>query len=141
MRKILNTLSRRLAREYAVQAIYSWQISKNDINEVKYPFLMKKNKNVDIDYFEKILDGIFFHKEYLDSIMKNYLLDHTKTLGEIEKAILLLTVFELSKSDIPYKVVINEGIELAKSFCSQGSYKFINGVLDTLGPHIRPNKK
>lgn len=141
MEKTSKKLSRRLAREYAVQALYSWQVSKNDISEIKYQFLVKKNKKVDTDYFKKIMDGVFFHKKYLDDIMKDFLFNHEKTLGAIEKSILLLTVFELSKSDVPYKVVINEGIELAKTFCAQGTYKFINGVLDAIGTKIRPNKK
>ena len=63
-------------------------------------------------------------------------------LGQVEKAVLRIALYELSKrSDVPYKVAINEAIELAKSFGAEDSHKFVNGVLDKAAPVIRPNKK
>ena len=63
-------------------------------------------------------------------------------LGQVEKAVLRIALFELSKrSDVPYKVAINEAIELAKTFGAEDSHKFVNGVLDKAAPVIRPNKK
>ncbi len=79
---------------------------------------------------------------YLDGLMKPYLSRLLEELGQVEKAVLRIALYELSKrSDVPYKVAINEAIELAKSFGAEDSHKFVNGVLDKAAPVIRPNKK
>ncbi len=78
----------------------------------------------------------------LDGLMKPYLSRLLEELGQVEKAVLRIALYELSKrSDVPYKVAINEAIELAKSFGAEDSHKFVNGVLDKAAPVIRPNKK
>ena len=114
--------ARRRARECAVQALYSWQLSQNDIADVEYQFLAEQDvKDVDVLY-------------YLSRLLEE--------LGQVEKAVLRIALFELSKrSDVPYKVAINEAIELAKTFGAEDSHKFVNGVLDKAAPVIRPNKK
>ncbi|MGL4196035.1 MAG: transcription antitermination protein NusB, partial [Edwardsiella piscicida] len=62
--------------------------------------------------------------------------------GQVERAILRVSIYELSKrQDVPYKVAINEGIELAKTFGAEDSHKFVNGVLDKVAPQVRPNRK
>ncbi len=77
---------------------------------------------------------------YLDGLMKPYLSRLLEELGR-RKAVLRIALYELSKrSDVPYKVAINEAIELAKSFGAEDSHKFVNGVLDKAAPVIRPNK-
>ncbi len=78
---------------------------------------------------------------YLDGLMKPYLSRLLEELGQVEKAVLRIALFELSKrDDVPYKVAINEAIELAKTFGAEDSHKFVNGVLDKAAPAIRPNK-
>ncbi|WP_225639485.1 transcription antitermination factor NusB [Candidatus Profftia sp. (ex Adelges kitamiensis)] len=131
--------SRRLARECAVQAIYSWQISQNNISDIEFQFLSEHAvNNCDINYFRELLHGVATNSEYLDKLMIPVLSREIRGLGQIEKAVLRISLFELSKrKDIPYKVVINEGIELAKYFGSVDSYKFINGVLNTIASIIR----
>ncbi|WP_343128496.1 transcription antitermination factor NusB [Buchnera aphidicola (Kurisakia onigurumii)] len=131
--------SRRKAREYVLQAIYAWQISDNYIQDIKIQFLNKIKKNqADLLYFQDVLMGIFKYHIYLDKLMKPYLSRSLNKLGQIEKAILRISFYELSKRlDIPYKVSINEGIELAKSFGAEDSHKFINGVLDQAALKIR----
>lgn len=135
---------RRRARECAVQALYSWQFSKNNIVDIEKQFLLEQNvNNVDINYFCKILMGVASNIKYLDNMMKPFLSRQLQNLDPLEKIILRISIYELRYhlNDIPYKVAINEGIELAKTFGSEESYKFINGVLDTVAPFIRPNKK
>ncbi|SUX86975.1 transcription antitermination protein NusB [Citrobacter koseri] len=79
---------------------------------------------------------------YLDGLMKPYLSRLLEELGQVEKAVLRIALFELSKrSDVPYKVAINEAIELAKTFGAEDSHKFVNGVLDKAAPVIRPQQK
>jgi len=123
---------RRRAREFAVQLIYSWQISNTHIQILKLQFLEDyKTKDIDILYFKELINGIEKDYKYLDQLIKPHLSRSFETLGQIEKAILRISFYELSKRyDIPYKVVINEAIELAKFFGADKSHKFINGVLD-----------
>ncbi|CAL4324184.1 transcription antitermination factor NusB [Buchnera aphidicola] len=128
----MNPLTRRKARECAVQAIYSWQLSKNNIVDIKNQFLKKiTNKKIDIIYFCQLIIGITDHYKFLDEFIKPYLSRKITELDPIEKTVLRISLYELIKrKDIPYKVVINEGIELAKLFGAKKSHKFINGVLD-----------
>nr|WP_202607317.1 MULTISPECIES: transcription antitermination factor NusB [Dickeya] len=135
--------ARRRARECAVQALYSWQLSKNDIADVELQFLSEQDvKGVDIAYFRELLAGVATQAEKLDAQMAPYLSRQLDELGQVERAILRLAVYELSKrEDVPYKVAINEAIELAKVFGAEDSHKFVNGVLDKAGPHLRPGKK
>ena len=134
--------ARRRARECAVQAIYSWQLSKNDIADVELEFLTEQDvKDVDITYFRELLSGVATSADQLDALMAPYLSRQLEELGQVERAILRLALFELSKrQDVPYKVAINEAIELAKTFGAEDSHKFVNGVLDKAGPHIRTKK-
>ncbi|NMP26097.1 transcription antitermination factor NusB [Rahnella sp. SAP-1] len=134
--------ARRRARECAVQALYSWQLSKNDIADVELQFLTEQDvKDVDITYFRELLSGVATSADQLDALMAPYLSRQLEELGQVERAILRLALFELSKrQDVPYKVAINEAIELAKTFGAEDSHKFVNGVLDKAGPHIRTKK-
>ncbi|MBN3081474.1 MULTISPECIES: transcription antitermination factor NusB [Pectobacterium] len=135
--------ARRRARECAVQALYSWQISKNDIADVEHQFLSEQDvKDVDIAYFRELLAGVATQAEKLDQLMAPFLSRQIEELGQVEKAILRLAMFELSKrEDVPYKVAINEAIELAKIFGAEDSHKFVNGVLDKAAPSVRKGKK
>ncbi|SUH10658.1 N utilization substance protein B [Salmonella enterica subsp. enterica] len=135
--------ARRRARECAVQALYSWQLSQNDIADVEYQFLAEQDvKDVDVLYFRELLSGVATNSAYLDGLMKPYLSACLKSWDRLKKAVLRIALFELSKrSDVPYKVAINEAIELAKTFGAEDSHKFVNGVLDKAAPVIRPNKK
>jgi len=134
--------ARRRARECAVQALYSWQLSQNDIADVELQFLSEQDvKDVDIAYFRELLSGVAVNAASLDTMMKPYLSRQLEELGQVEKAILRLALFELSKrEDVPYKVAINEAIELGKVFGAEDSHKFINGVLDKAAPHVRKKK-
>ena len=135
--------ARRRARECAVQALYSWQISKNDIADVEYQFLSEQDvKDVDISYFRELLSGVATNAEYLDGLMAPVLSRQLEELGQVERAVLRISLFELSKrEDVPYKVAINEGIELAKTFGAEDSHKLVNGVLDKVAPTIRKSKR
>ncbi|WP_241645386.1 transcription antitermination factor NusB [Rosenbergiella metrosideri] len=135
--------ARRRARECALQALYSWQLSNNDIADVEYQFLAENDvKDVDVLYFREILTGVANNSDYLDKLMQPHLSRRLDELGEVEKAALRISLYELSKrDDVPYKVAINEGIELAKIFGAEDSHKFVNGVLDKVAPQIRPRRK
>jgi len=130
--------ARRRARECAVQALYSWQLSQNDIADVEYQFLAEQDvKDVDVVYFRELLSGVATNSAYLDGLMKPYLSRLLEELGQVEKAVWESACCD----DVPYKVAINEAIELAKTFGAEDSHKFVNGVLDKAAPAIRPRKK
>lgn len=135
--------ARRRARECAVQALYSWQLSHNDIADIEYQFLAEQDvKDVDILYFRELLAGVATNSAYLDGLMTPYLSRQLGELGQVEKAVLRIALYELAKrADVPYKVAINEAIEMAKTFGAEDSHKFVNGVLDKAAPQIRPGRK
>lgn len=96
-------------------------------------------RGVDTKYFRDLIYGVVKNYGELDTLMTPYLTARlVDELGQIEKAVLRIALFELTKrEDIPFKVVINEAIELTKEFGAEESYKFVNGVLDKIAPIIR----
>lgn len=131
---------RRKARELAVQAVYSWQISQNSVNEIEVNFITDNSKRrFDIEYFQQLLRGVTSNISELDLAISPHVDRPIDDIDHVEKAILRVAVFELSDcQDVPYRVVINEAIELAKAFAADDSHKFVNGVLDKAVKLIRP---
>ncbi len=134
-----NPNARRKARYYAVQALYQWQLSHNDPSEIVAQFMIDYDfKKVDRDYFKLLLDAIPEELPDLDALLESA---SKRKLGEIdpvELAILRLSCYELKALlEVPYRVVINEALELAKTFGSVDGYKFINGILDKLAQQLR----
>lgn len=129
---------RRRARECAVQALYSWLVSQNAIDEVEFDFASVQDmQGVDTAYFHKLLRNTAEKAEILDLTMTPYLDRTVDELDPIEKSILRLALYELKyELDVPYKVVINEAIEVAKTFGAEESHKYINGVLDKVAPAL-----
>jgi N utilization substance protein B len=131
---------RRKARELAFQAIFSWQLSQNSANDIEVNFIADNSKRrFDIEYFQQLLRGVTSNVEELDLAISPYVDRPLDDIDHVEKAILRVAIFELKEcQDVPYRVVINEAIELAKSFAADDSHKFINGVLDKAVKLIRP---
>ncbi|KGQ71167.1 N utilization substance protein B [Chelonobacter oris] len=133
---------RRRARECAVQALYSWAVSKNEVAEIETAFSTdqdtdQKMQGVDMPYFRKLFQGSTAYCEELEQLLIPHLDRAAGELDPIEKAILLMAAYELKyQADVPYKVVINEAIEVAKVFGAEESHKYINGVLDKLAPAL-----
>lgn len=130
--------ARRRARECAVQALYSWQVSQNDVAEVELAFVTEQDlKGVDVAYFRKLLRQTVENLTAVDEAIEPFLDRATDELTPIEKAILRFAAYELKyELDVPYKVVINEAIEVAKTFGAEDSHKYINGVLDKIAPTL-----
>ncbi|VTP60738.1 N utilization substance protein B [Serratia rubidaea] len=116
-------------------------MSKNDVADVELQFLTEQDvKDVDVAYFRELLSGVAMNAVTLDALMTPYCPPAGRS-GQVEKAILRVALFELKmREDVPYKVAINEAIELAKVFGAEDSHKFVNGVLDKAAPHIRKKK-
>ncbi|URJ25303.1 transcription antitermination factor NusB [Candidatus Blochmannia ocreatus (nom. nud.)] len=135
----MKSISRRRARECALQALYSWTLSQNDINSVELHILVEQNiQNCNTSYFHTLYTGVINYSKELDQLMIPFLSRNLNTLGYIEHLVLRIALFELTKcqSTIPHKVVINEAIELVKTFGAEKSHKFINGVLDKITKKI-----
>ena len=133
---------RRKARELAVQAIYSWQVSQNPVDEVEVNFIVDNSKRrFDIEYFQLLLRGVTLNINGIDEIISPHVDRPLDDIDQVEKAILRVATFELKDcTEVPYRVVINEAIELAKAFAADDSHKFINGVLDKTIKIIRPQE-
>lgn len=130
--------ARRRARECAVQALYSWALSGNTAEQVELAFVLDQDlEGVDKPYFRKLFRQTVENIETVDFAILPYIDRAFDELDPIEKAILRLAVYELRfESDVPYKVVINEAIEVAKVFGADESHKYINGVLDKIAPAL-----
>jgi N utilization substance protein B len=133
---------RRKARELAVQATYSWQVSHNPVNEVEVNFIVDNSKRrFDIEYFQLLLRGVTSNINDIDDTISPHVDRLLDDIDQVEKAILRVAIFELKDcSEVPYRVVINEAIELAKAFAADDSHKFVNGVLDKAVKLIRPQE-
>lgn len=124
--------ARRKARVLALQAVYSWQLSGNPIADIEQQMLIENDvSKIDVEYFKDIAHGVVVNQKQLDEAVSPHLSRPFDDLDMVERAILRLSAYELKfREDVPYKVAINEGIELAKMFGAEDSHKFVNGVLD-----------
>ncbi|MEH6343893.1 MAG: transcription antitermination factor NusB [Bermanella sp.] len=134
-----NPGARRKARHYAVQALYQWEMAGASLSKIEAEFLADNDMNhVDVEYFRDILKGVPNNLTELDEMLVPCLSRGIEEVTPVEKAILRLAAFELAhRIDVPYKVVINESVDLSKKFGATESHKFINGALDQLAQTVR----
>lgn len=133
--------ARRKARHYAMQGLYQWQLSKLEPREIIRQFRESYDmRHVDLPYFEELLTNIPRRAEDLDNSFVALLRDRAlDELDPVTLSLLRMAVYELTnRIDVPYKVVINEAVSLAKKFGATDSHKFINGVLDKAAASLRP---
>ncbi|MDD4928619.1 MAG: transcription antitermination factor NusB [Gallionella sp.] len=130
---------RHRARELALQGIYQWHVSGSDASDIENHLQGEKNLGrYDKAMYARLLRGVISQHEALESLLTPYLDRALNELSSIEFSVLLLAAFELSgQPDVPYKVVINEAVELAKTFGGTDGHKYVNGVLDKLAPKVR----
>jgi N utilization substance protein B len=131
--------TRRVARSLVMQALYQWHLAGQSLNEIEAQFRVDNDfSGVDGSYFHELLHGVPRQKTELDELITPCLDRPLDELDPVELAILRLSTYELKERlDVPYRVVINEGIELAKVFGATDGHKFVNGVLDKLAPQLR----
>ena len=122
------------ARRYAMQALYTWNISTNSIDSVEAYYMQDRNPNkFNAEYFSTILHGVAANITKLDECISKESNRLIKEINIIELMILRVATYELLHClEVPYKVVINEALELVKMFGSEDSYKFINSILDKI---------
>jgi N utilization substance protein B len=131
--------SRNRARQAAVQALYQWQLTQQPPDQIESHFINDHELNgVDIDYFHHLVREVPLHLHELDDHLIPYLDRDIEEVDPVERAILRIGVFELEfHPEIPYKVVLNEAVELAKTFGAEHGHKYINAVLDKAAIHLR----
>ena len=131
--------ARRRSREFAVQGLYQWQINAVDPTLIADDLMQTKGfAEADEKHFRALLHGVIRDVDDLRAKLGGIIDRPMKELSPVEHAILLLGAFELKHHvEIPYRVVINEAVELAKTFGGTDGFKYVNGVLDKLAPHLR----
>ena len=130
---------RRKARRLILQALYQWLMSGSDPLAISKQYREETLGKVDWNYFEEVFSEIPGATQKLNESLEPLLDRELVALDPIEKALLYLGTFELAnRIDVPYRVVINECVELAKVFGATDSHKYINGVLDKLASELRP---
>ncbi len=137
--KSTNKSPRHRARELAVQGIYQWRVSGNDAADIEKQMQTEKNLGrYDKPMFSSLLRGAIAQHSEIEALLSPCLDRPLSELSPVEFAVLMLGAFELSqKIDVPYKVVINESVELTKTFGGTDGHKYVNGVLDKLAPKVR----
>jgi len=134
---------RRRSREFALQGIYQWQIAGGDAAAIGRQLGEAKGfEKVDADYFGTLLAGTIAAAPELERAIAPHLDREYARLSPVERGILLLAGYELAhRPEVPYRAVINEAVELAKSYGGTDGYKFVNGVLDKLAAQLRSAEK
>ncbi|SEI88175.1 N utilization substance protein B [Allopseudospirillum japonicum] len=140
------------ARQLIVQALYQWKLTSASLGQIELQIrgavpddsleahedIAQTVRHADLAYFSEVLHIIPKECASLDALILPYLDRSLNDLDPIELAILRLGTYEMSRRlDVPYRVIINEGVELAKSFGGTDSHKYINGVLDRLAQQVR----
>ncbi len=130
---------RHKARHFAVQAIYQWMLTNYPAQEIEQQFKEDQPmQGTDMEYFHDLLNGVINNVKELDIIYAPHLSRPLDDLDLVDKAILRMSTYELMyRQEIPFKVIINESILLAKKFAEQDSHKFVNGVLDKVVKGIK----
>lgn len=131
--------ARHKARRLALQALYQWLMSGSNISEIESQFhTFNDMRKVDAQYFHELLHKIPQHLTEVDDYFKTYLDRDINRLNPIELTVLRIGSYELAKrTDVPYRIVLNESLRLTKAFGSEDGYKYVNGVLDKVAKQLR----
>lgn len=130
---------RHRARELAMQGVYEWRLSAKPASLIEKATLAEKSiGRYDLELFCQLLRGVIAENENLAEQLTPHLDRPIKELSPVEFSVLLLGAYELiHQPEVPYRVVINEAVELAKTFGGSDGHKFVNGVLDKLAAQVR----
>ncbi len=138
---------RRVARKLALIAIYQWQMTDNSYQDIYLGLQEDKDlsqdmKKADMAFFQALTKCAMEKTEKIDAELEPFLDRKPEHLDQIERAVLRLATCELmNQPEVPYKVIVNESVNLTKKFGADQAHKFINGVLDKVGEKLRPDNK
>ncbi|MCI4431844.1 MAG: transcription antitermination factor NusB [Burkholderiales bacterium] len=132
--------ARRRARESALQGLYEWLVAATPASDIDAHMREQEGfAKCDIEHFESLLRGCIEQAADIDALLAHHLDRVATRLSPVEHAVLMIGTYELRHClDIPYKVAINEAVELAKSFGGTDGHKYVNGVLDKAAAALRP---
>ncbi|MEE9326543.1 MAG: transcription antitermination factor NusB [Cocleimonas sp.] len=127
------------ARRCAVQALYQWQMTGETLSQIEINFIEEDRlKGAQKNYFAEIFHGIPGQLNKIDAALAEFVDRPVEKIDPVERAVLRIGVYELiNRLETPYKVIINEAVNLAKYFGADGSHKYVNGVLDKVSRKIR----
>ena len=126
------------SRQLLLQVLYQHQKNDDDVAILmSQSSQLKEYKRIDQEYFKLLLEGIFLSKDDLEKMIAPHIDRPIDQIDSIERAIIWISVYEISNTDIPNSVAINEAIELAKSFGAETSFQYINAVLDSYCQSIK----
>ncbi len=140
---IIKASARHKARRFALQALYQWLIAGTEPSVIEVQFLEREQAlhKADLDYFRELLHEIPKIKDEIDQYFMPFLDRKISQVSPIELTILRLGSYEMAKRpDVPFRVVINEAVELAKMFGAEGSHKYINSILDKAAQELRQDE-
>jgi N utilization substance protein B len=131
--------ARRRARELALQGLYEWLVGGHEAAAIERHLMEHEGfERADAEHFRAVFFGAIEDAAALRSEIGRYIDRDVKDLSPVEHAILLIGAYELKhRHEIPYRVVINEAVELAKDFGGTEGFKYVNGVLDKLAGQMR----
>lgn len=135
--------SRRAARRAALQALYQWQMAATGADDLISQFERDgRLRGADAEYFRALVRGAIAAATELEAVYAEYLDRPSTQLDPVERAILLLGVYELrERAEVPHRVAINEALELAKAFGATDGHRYINGVLDKVWKNQSANTR
>ncbi len=133
---------RAVARKLAMQALYRWQMNSAPWQDVVNEFATEEDmRKADHGYFDALVTAVCADSEALDTTLAGFMDRKPRELDPVERAVLWVGIHELRASpDVPYRVVINEAVGLAKRFGATDSHKFVNAVLDAAARELRPHE-
>jgi N utilization substance protein B len=140
MRRAAPKSARRKSREFALQGLYEWLLGGADAGVVDAHVREQDGfDKCDLAYFDLLLHGVIREAAAIDARIAAHIDRKAELLSPVEHAALMIGTFELMRSiEVPYKVAINEAVELAKSFGGTDGHKYVNGVLDKTAADLRP---
>lgn len=129
---------RHKARRMTLQALYQWQLAKGSVSEIKAEFRGYYQGKIDWAFFNEVFPAVVQQAGHFDEMMRPLLDRSVESLDPVELSLLRMGLYELEQRiDIPFKVVINETVELARVFGATDSHKYINGILDRAARTLR----
>jgi len=134
-----DTQPRTLARRSAMQAIYQWQLTRYDLSEIERQFVEEHGLgNADVAYFNELLHEVPKQLDVIDAALSEFVDRSIASIDPVERSVLRIGVYELLfHPELPYRVILNESINLAKVYGAAHGHKYINGILDRVAHKTR----
>ena len=127
------------SRRLAMQAVYQWQMTGDSITDIKQQFFDENNvSKFDADFFSELVSGVASSISELDVLLEKYMPRSAESVDPVERSILRIAAYEfVNRFDVPYRVVLNEAVNITKEYCAENSHAFVNAVLDKVAKEVR----